>query len=70
MMEWRYSSLHFEPFLYIENGELHSRVALPPGEKAPGTHWIEVWVGPRFGLGAVEKRKYLAPTPNHQLSSS
>jgi hypothetical protein len=25
-------------------------------EKAPGTHWIAVWVGPRAGLGVYEKR--------------
>jgi hypothetical protein len=24
-----------------------------PGERAPGTHWIGEWVGPRAGLGAV-----------------
>jgi hypothetical protein len=30
-----------------------------PGEKAPGTHWIGGWVGPRAGLDDVEKRKFL-----------
>jgi hypothetical protein len=25
-----------------------------PGERAPGTHWIEGWVGPRVDLEAVE----------------
>jgi hypothetical protein len=29
------------------------------GERAPGTHWIGVWVGPRFGLEDVEMRKFL-----------
>jgi hypothetical protein len=24
------------------------------GERAPGTHWIGGWVGPRAGLDAVE----------------
>jgi hypothetical protein len=24
-----------------------------PGERAPGTHWIGSWVGPRTGLGVV-----------------
>jgi hypothetical protein len=28
-----------------------------PGEGAPGTRWIGGWVGPRFGLDAVPKRK-------------
>jgi hypothetical protein len=29
-----------------------------PRERAPGTHWIGDWVGPRAGLD-VEKRKFL-----------
>jgi hypothetical protein len=29
--------------------------ASPPGEKAPGTHWIGGWVGPRAGLDDVVK---------------
>jgi hypothetical protein len=29
------------------------------GERAPSTHWIGGWVGPRAGLDAVEKRKFL-----------
>jgi hypothetical protein len=28
-----------------------------PMEKAPGTHWIGGWVGPRVVLDAVVKRK-------------
>jgi hypothetical protein len=30
-----------------------------PGERAPGTHWIEGWVDPRAGLDDLEKRKFL-----------
>jgi hypothetical protein len=30
-----------------------------PWERAPGTHWIGDWVGPRAGLDDVEKRKFL-----------
>jgi hypothetical protein len=30
---------------------------LYPGEKAPGTHSIEGWVGSRAGLDALEKKK-------------
>jgi hypothetical protein len=30
-----------------------------PGERAPCTHWIGSWVGPRAGLDYVEKRKFL-----------
>jgi hypothetical protein len=28
------------------------------GERAPGTHWIGGWVGPRAGLDEVKKRKF------------
>jgi hypothetical protein len=31
-----------------------------PGERAPGTHWIGGWVGPRAGLDDVKKRKILS----------
>jgi hypothetical protein len=30
-------------------------------ERAPGTHWIGGWVGPRAGLNAVVKRKIPSP---------
>jgi hypothetical protein len=30
-----------------------------PWERAPGTHWIGGWVGPRAGLDDMEKRKFL-----------
>jgi hypothetical protein len=30
-----------------------------PWERAPGTHCIGGWVGPRAGLDAVENRKFL-----------
>jgi hypothetical protein len=41
------------------SGQLHAPGALPPGERAPGSHWIGGWIGPRAGLDAVEKRKSL-----------
>jgi hypothetical protein len=28
-------------------------------ERAPGTHWMGGWVGPRVGLDDVEKREFL-----------
>jgi hypothetical protein len=31
-----------------------------PRERAPGTHWIGAWVGPRTVLDAVVKRKILS----------
>jgi hypothetical protein len=40
------------------SGLLHVPAALPPaGERAPGTHWLGDWVGPRTGLDDVEERK-------------
>jgi hypothetical protein len=35
------------------------RFSFTPGERAPGTHWIGGWVGPRAGLDDVEMRKFL-----------
>jgi hypothetical protein len=35
------------------------RSASCPSRFTPGTHWIRGWVGPRAGLDAVEKRKFL-----------
>jgi hypothetical protein len=32
-----------------------------PGERAPGTHWKGVTVGPRAGLNAVERRRKILP---------
>jgi hypothetical protein len=36
------------------------------GERAPYTHWIGGWVGPRVGLEDVEKRKFLT-IPGREL---
>jgi hypothetical protein len=48
-----------------------------PRERAPGTHWIGDWVGPKAVLDAVVKRKILSPrqesnprTPIFQLVGS
>jgi hypothetical protein len=37
--------------------QLHAPAALPRRERAPSTHWIGGWVGPRAVLDAVVKRK-------------
>jgi hypothetical protein len=34
-----------------------------PTERAPVTHWIGGWVGPRAGLDAVVKRKIRESNP-------
>jgi hypothetical protein len=31
---------------------------ITPKERAPGTHWIRGWVGPRAGLDNLEKKKF------------
>jgi hypothetical protein len=39
------------------SSQFHDPAALPPGERAPGTHWIGGWVGLRVGFDAVERRQ-------------
>jgi hypothetical protein len=46
----------------MESGQIQNLEILPPRERAPGTHWIGGWEGPRAGLDAVEKRKILWPS--------
>jgi hypothetical protein len=41
------------------SGQIQAPAALPPGERALGTHWIGDWLEPRAGLDDVEKRKFL-----------
>jgi hypothetical protein len=43
------------------SGQFHTPAALNPKERAPGTHCIGGWVGPRAGLDAVVKRKIPSP---------
>jgi hypothetical protein len=40
-------------FIYLIYLPLYSR------EKAPGTHFIGTWVGPRDSLNNMEKKKFL-----------
>jgi hypothetical protein len=54
------------------SGQLHARAVLPPGERAPNTHWLGGWVGPRAGLDVVEKTKILhcrEANPGHPARS-
>jgi hypothetical protein len=43
------------------SGQFHTPAALLPRERAPGTHWIGGWVGPRASLDTVVKRKIPSP---------
>jgi hypothetical protein len=60
--EWRYSSTH--PLTSaLDGGEWSASrpYRFTPRERAPGTHWIGGWVGPRAVLDAVVKRKIPSP---------
>jgi hypothetical protein len=65
--EWRYSSTHSLTSA-LDGGEWSaSRPGrFTPWERAPGTHWIGVWVVPRAILDAVAKRKI----PSHRRESN
>jgi hypothetical protein len=39
-----------------------------PRERSPVTHWIWGWVGPRAGLGNMEKWKFLPPPRTRTLT--
>jgi hypothetical protein len=41
------------------SGQFHALAALPPVERALGTHYIGVWMDQRTGLDNVERRKFL-----------
>jgi hypothetical protein len=41
------------------SGQLDAPGRFTLGERAPGTHWIGGWVGPRASLDGAEKRKFL-----------
>jgi hypothetical protein len=66
--EWEYSSTHSLTSA-LDGGKWS---ALRPGrftsrERAPDTHWIGGWVGPRAVLDAVVKRKIPSPAGNRTL---
>jgi hypothetical protein len=39
-------------------GWVQALAALPPGERASGSHWIGGWEGSRAGLDDVEKSRH------------
>jgi hypothetical protein len=55
--EWRYSSIHSFASA-LDGGEWSASRPdrFTPKERAPGTHWIGGWVGPRAILDAGVKR--------------
>jgi hypothetical protein len=65
--EWRYSSTHSLTSA-LDGGEWSaSRPGrFTPRKRAPGTHWIGGWVGPRAVLDVVVKRKI----PSHRRESN
>jgi hypothetical protein len=63
--EWTYSSTH-SLISALHGGEwsASSPAAFTPRKRAPGTHWIGGWVGPRDGPDAAVKRKI--PNPRQE----
>jgi hypothetical protein len=56
--EWMYSSTHsLTSALDVDEWSSSRLCRFTHKERAPGTHWIGGWVGPRAGLDAVVKRK-------------
>jgi hypothetical protein len=53
--KWRYNSFILD---------LGTRWRFTLGQRAPGTHCVGSWLGPRSGLDAVKKRKSLVPVVN------
>jgi hypothetical protein len=70
--EWRYSSMHSWPWpLYGGEWSASHPGYFTPRGKAPDTHWIGSWVGPRAGQDTVVERKIPSPCrdSNHRSFS-
>jgi hypothetical protein len=52
------------------NGQLHPPAVLTSGERAPSSHSVEGWAGPRAGLNIMEKRRIYCPYRESELDSS
>jgi hypothetical protein len=59
--ELRYSSTHSLTLALGDEWSASRSGRFTPRERAPGTHWIGGWVGPRAVLNAVVKRKIPSP---------
>jgi hypothetical protein len=64
MGEWRYRSTILDIGTRRRWVVSFTSQWLYPRERAPGTHWIGSWVGPRAGLEAAEYIKSLPPIGN------
>jgi len=54
-----------------KSGQLHAPAVLPRRERAPGTQWIEDWVGPRAGMDEAKAKKVSSiPLPGMEPRSS
>jgi hypothetical protein len=55
------------------SGQGHASSALYPHERAPGTHWLGGWLGPRAGLDTEARGKILSlcwrSHPGHPVSN-
>jgi hypothetical protein len=49
------------------SGQRHAPAALYPGERTPGPHWTEGWVGPRAGLDTETRGKIRCPCRGSNL---
>jgi hypothetical protein len=69
--ERRYSSTHsLNSALHGGEWSASRPRRFTPRERAPGTHWIGGWVGPRADLDAVVKRKIPSPCRDLKPRSS
>jgi hypothetical protein len=64
-----FSSSHSSPWHYMGVSSLLHSPAAYPKDRAPGTHLIEGWVGPRGSLIFEEQKKSLALNRNVNAGS-
>jgi hypothetical protein len=55
MGEWKYSSTFLDFGTRWRLDQLQRLCRVIPGKRAPDTHWIGTWVGPRVSVDAEEK---------------
>jgi hypothetical protein len=66
--DWKYSSTIFDLITRYRWVAASHPCRFIPGERAPGTHWIGGWLGPRVGLDAEKRKKIIAPTGNRIIN--